>query len=789
MNIKGSEFLKNFWATGLMIGMLFICAGSTSQAADPPDQQIANGKELYNKGDFEHAVIAWKQAISLLDPEQHTELYLNTTAYMGRAYQLLGYHKKALAALHKALPYVEKTGNADCKVIFFSTLGDVCLSLAEKEQGLKYLMKGIEHARNIDNPRVLARILNNAGNVLAAEKDYDTATGVYAGCLDLIRESKEDAALRAKIMLNLARIEFEKGNNKEVAKTIPMLLAEIASLPDSFHKASDMITLSQLASAIQKKLARELKSDPEHHKNTASQSEIRELQPELAASAYMAMAEVRRIGEETRDSRVMSYANGYMGQLYETEGRYSEALNLTRRAIFFAQQGKFPQILYLWQWQTARLFEAQGHIEKAVEAYRNAIATLNPIRGELFNGFRQDFFKESVKPVYVGLAGLLLKQAASIQDDNARKKKLLEARDTMEMLKTAELEDFFRDECVVKSRKSTLDRTPPHTAVLYPIPLPDAIALLITLPDGIKHTMVPVDSERLEETVTLFRKQLQNRMNNRFMYSARELYDWLIRPVASDLKAWEVDTLIVAPGGVLRLIPFSAMNDGERFLVERYAIATVPAITLTDPKPQDGHHPDILLSGLSDSVQGAPPLPSVTKELKDIREIMDGDVLFENKDYTVENLTREFRNRAYDIVHLATHGVFGGTPSESFLLTYNGQLTMDALEQLIGMGRFREKQVDILTLSACQTALGNERAALGLAGVAVKAGVRSAVATLWYVDDEATSLAIRDFYRQLKKPGVSKAKALQNAQKNLIAQSRYWQPIYWAPFLLIGNWL
>ncbi len=138
---------------------------------------------------------------------------------------------------------------------------------------------------------------------------------------------------------------------------------------------------------------------------------------------------------------------------------------------------------------------------------------------------------------------------------------------------------------------------------------------------------------------------------------------------------------------------------------------------------------------------------------------------------------------------MATHGVFGGTPEESFLLNYDSRLTMNGLEKLISFSRFREKPVELLTLSACQTALGNERAALGLAGVAVKAGVRSAIATLWHVDDEATSLAIREFYRQIREPGISKAQALQNTQKKLIEQRRYWHPLYWGPFLLIGNWM
>ncbi|MCP4689538.1 MAG: CHAT domain-containing protein, partial [Desulfobacterales bacterium] len=208
-----------------------------------------------------------------------------------------------------------------------------------------------------------------------------------------------------------------------------------------------------------------------------------------------------------------------------------------------------------------------------------------------------------------------------------------------------------------------------------------------------------------------------------------------------------------------------------------------------DPRPLDVENTRILLAGLSEARQGFSPLPSVPDELKDIRTIMDGQRIMMNESLDVSGLTDEFKANEYSIFHMATHGVFGGTPEESFLLTYDGRLTMNGLEKLIDIGRFRENPVELLTLSACQTALGNERAALGLAGVAVKAGVRSALATLWYVDDEATSLAVREFYRQLKTPGISKAKALQNAQVKLIKQARYWKPIYWAPFLLIGNWM
>ena len=141
------------------------------------------------------------------------------------------------------------------------------------------------------------------------------------------------------------------------------------------------------------------------------------------------------------------------------------------------------------------------------------------------------------------------------------------------------------------------------------------------------------------------------------------------------------------------------------------------------------------------------------------------------------------------IVHIATHGQFDSDHSKSFLLAYDDKLTMDRLQTTIASRQYQEEPLELLVLSACQTAAGDDRAALGLAGVALKAGARSALATLWFVNDESTSTMIADFYEHLRDPASSKAIALQRAQVALVEDSRFAHPSYWAPFLLIGNWL
>jgi len=151
---------------------------------------------------------------------------------------------------------------------------------------------------------------------------------------------------------------------------------------------------------------------------------------------------------------------------------------------------------------------------------------------------------------------------------------------------------------------------------------------------------------------------------------------------------------------------------------------------------------------------------------------------------------KEFAVDNYSIVHIASHGHFDSDAAKTFVLTYDGKLSLDELERMIRPSQIRDKPVELLTLSACQTAAGDDRAALGLAGIAVKAGARSAFATLWFVDDEASTMLVGDFYSDLHNlPGISKAKALQKAQVKLLADPRYGHPCYWAPYLIIGNWL
>ncbi len=360
----------------------------------------------------------------------------------------------------------------------------------------------------------------------------------------------------------------------------------------------------------------------------------------------------------------------------------------------------------------------------------------------------------------------------------------------IEMLKVAELRDYFQDDCVDNARSNVaqLDIVSPTAAVIYPILLPDRTELLVTLPSGLKRFAVPIDAATLTQAVRAFRQKLEKRTTREYLPHAQQLYDWLIGPLKPDLDRLPIDTLVFVPDGPLRTIPMAALHDGQQFLIDSYAIAITPGLSLTDPRPLQRRKAKVLAMGLTEPVQGFPALPNVSTELEAVQRHYQGDLLL-NQDFLISRIEQSLRQEPFNIVHVASHGQFNRKVEDTFILTFDDKLTIDRLNEFVGLFRFRDDPLELLTLSACQTAAGDDRAALGLAGIAIKAGARSALATLWYIDDRASSQLVSEFYRQLQTPGISRAIALQRAQLHLLRGLRYQHPGYWSPFLLINNWL
>ncbi len=249
--------------------------------------------------------------------------------------------------------------------------------------------------------------------------------------------------------------------------------------------------------------------------------------------------------------------------------------------------------------------------------------------------------------------------------------------------------------------------------------------------------------------------------SNGYIGSARQFHEWLIAPLQDELKKREINNLVFLMDVGLRSIPLAAMRDkqnGDRFIIEDYSVGLMPSLTLTDTSYTSLKGSEVLGMG-ADNFVGETPLPGVSLELNTINQLWGGNTLF-NENFTLSNL-RQARRPGQRIVHLATHGVFApGEQSNSYIQLWgNERLTLDQIRQA-GWG---DPPVDLLVLSACQTALGDREAELGFAGLAVQAGVKSALASLWLVSDDGTFGLMTEFYKQLQET-TTKSEALRLAQ-------------------------
>ncbi|CAK0749952.1 putative CHAT domain-containing protein [Gammaproteobacteria bacterium] len=500
-----------------------------------------------------------------------------------------------------------------------------------------------------------------------------------------------------------------------------------------------------------------------------------------------------RLAQELQDDYATALANAELGALYADQGRTEEALQFYRRALFASQTLVVP-IQYRWEWQSARLLARLGRHDQATHGYRRAIEQLQelqpPPAGTTADTAR---FRESTGTLFFEFADLLLRRAERADGEENRSVLLRQVQEVVEQLKTAELKDYFKDDCLrdLKSQESAMAGalTEDTTAVLYPLLLPDRTVVLVSRGHHIVQRTSPLPTTQVVENARQLRELVEKRATYKYLGYSRRLYDALIRPIEADLQG--VDTLVFVPDGALRLVPLATLNDGSHYLLERFAVATSPGLRITDfgtHVRQDRQGDRALISALTEARQGFPALPNVAVETTFLTKLFPSTLL-KDQSFGLDNLRRSLSDNTFDIIHLASHGHFEGNGRESFILTYDEHLSLDQLERFMRLTRFKNEPVKLLTMSACQTAAGDDRATLGLGGVAVKAGARSALATLWLVNDEATTSLMEQFYHQLADSRKTKAEALRQAQMALMKTGGgFLHAGLWGPFLLIGNW-
>jgi CHAT domain-containing protein len=755
-----------------VVGLLVSGTAGTIAAIDQaPDQLMRRGLQAYQRGAFDEALTAWKQASQLYEKDGKLMDQSRALVQAAHAAEATGQTSQALQQLEVAYGIAQKLEDRTWTITVLDSLGRAYLAAGQPDAATQYLMQALEMTTAQDSPRTVASIQNNLGLAQVAQQRMNDALPSFKSAVQHASKAG-DRPLAVRARVNAARAALALKQPDAARNWLDQALDSLKDMNDSHDKA---VALIQVGLGYQ---------------------QLRPSMPSadapLALRAAGVFVEAATVAENIGDIRMRSYADGYLGHLYETERRYDEGLHLTRRAVFSAQAANAPESLYRWHWQMGRLLADTGQLDEALSAYDQAATTLRPIRMEVATSLSTGGVsgEELVRPMFFEQADLLFKKASSAGDAKAAEAYLKQARDAIESYKAAELRDYFHDQCVdaLQATLTKLDAVSPTTAVVYPIVFPGRTELLVSFSTGLTRHSVPVSAVQLTEEVRAFRRTVEKRTTLEYLEHAQQLYDWLIRPLESELIRQKIETLVFVPDGSLRTIPFSALHDGKSFLIQHYAVGMTPGLYLTDPHPLDRTKIRFLAGGLTKSVQGFPSLPYVAEEVEAVRSLYQADQLL-NQDFRTPVLEQELRESRYGILHIATHGKFSSDANDSFLLTFDGKLTMSKLDQLIGLFRYRQDPLELLTLSACQTAVGDDRAALGLAGVAIKAGARSALATLWFINDEASAALISEFYRQLRDPSVSKAVAIQRAQVKLLGDRVYDHPAYWSPFLLLNNWL
>lgn len=769
-------------------------AGKDGSRLTSSDQDMHQGKARFRQGAFAQAAVHWMNAARGYEESGQVKEQCQALINVAHALQQEGQIRRAQGTLQAALRLSEQIGNRLLTATILGQLGTTSHALGKEEPATEHLTKALTLAREEKKPALVAGLLNDLGNTLTARRQFPEAIDVYAESRDLAVETKQPA-LAATAQINGAMALLQNRQLGDAQRQFDQARMDMQSLADSHVKTAGLLNIGlgyqDLHAAVTTSRQGTGKKQDMGRLRAGETPATGSTEAPLLRQSSEAFVTAGEVATRIGDARGQSYAWGYLGGLREKEQRPTEALEYSRKAIFAAQKVNAPESLYRWEWQTARLLKASGREEEALAAYQRALSSLKPIGYEYSVGYQgpHHSFEESVAPLFVEYEDALLRRAAVATSPERTQQLLVRVRDAVETSHAAELQDYFRDDCVATARgQRDTGALPSNAAIVYPLSLPDRLELVVETAGGLKQYHVPVNADILTNEVRTFRRLVQDRRSQDYLPSAQILYGWLIAPLQQDLLAAGITTLVMVPEGPLRTIPVAALHDGRQFVVSKYAVAVVPAMELTDPRPLQRGTGTGLAMGLTESVPGSSAKPDRQEELHAVKALYGGASLT-NSQFSTPSLEQEIKHHGVGIVHIASHSEVGHDVNQSFLQAYDGKISMDHLAQMVGLSQHRQQPLELLTLSACETAVDDDRAALGLNGVAVKTGARSALASLWVAEDQAAPELVAEFYRQLQDSTVSKAVALQRAQQKILAQPGHGHPSFWASFLLINNWM
>jgi len=724
-------------------------------------------------GQARAALEAWQQAEQIYHKLRDKSGIIGTQINQAQALQAMGFYRRSQKLLESINQTLVSEPDSQLKVQSLQGLGialQLVGDLKESEKVLKQSL-AISEKLSLDSSDILFSLGNTLRDLKQTEKAFDYYRQVT--------NNPKNRLIQLEAKLNQLSLHIEQSQWQQAFDLVPQIQSGLDKLPPSRSSIYASVNLA-------KSIAKLMKAP-----GTGEAS--------LNHDAAKILARAIKQAETLKDSRAQAYALTELGGLYEQTLQYSEAVKLSRQALQISQNTNASDISYQAAWQVGRILRHQGKTQEAISAYDSSIKILKTLRSDLvaINRDVQFDFQESVEPVYREFVDLLLQSESSLnkqkkiqKQSEISQKNLKLARKTLEALQLAELDNFFREACI-DAKPEQIDQIDQTAAIIYPIILNNRLEVIASLPGKpltSYNTYLP--EAKIEATI----KRLRLSLNPAFSKKQRlkvyqQVYEWLIKPIETDLAANKIQTLAFVLDGSMRNIPMAALHDGKQYLIEKYSVALSPGLQLMQARKLKDDNLKVIAAGLSEARQGFKALPGVKSEVKEISSQVKSTLLV-NESFTDKNLAKSIKNTPFSVLHLATHGQFSSNSEDTFILTWNGKINVKQLSEFL---RFRDlsesEPVELMVLSACQTAKGDKRAILGLAGVAVRSGARSTLATLWAVKDESTAQFMVEFYKNLNTKAISKAEALRQTQLAFLKDGNFTHPFYWAPFVLVGNWI
>lgn len=821
--------------------------------------------------EFDQAIKLTQQALDIAQQIKNPEIEANASKQLGKIYVARGNYSQATELANLLLETADKTKNINLKLDALNILKDVYTAQGNLQKVLELLQQSLTIAKQDKNP-------SSEFSVLTSQVAFYSSVGDYQKSLDLSQQAHSTAKkvqnpqLEGISLFLLAFVHFAKG---EPQKTI-----EFANQGLGISQKTNMVWQEMLANLVlslgygdlnndQKAmesaqaylaLTRKAQSPKDektaltllgliHHKFGRKQDAITVYKQALAIKVS-----AKAVGD---DSSI--YAG--LGRAYADLNQPEEAIKNFREAFTRAEevrsgfQGLTPDLQASF-WQTIAGFDKV----KTVDIYRQ-YADLLLKQGRTAEAQQvldlinvRDLREARTQAKNNSLIALGLKlQECEEKENKCSPSEKSQLRDQAQAIKTQYNEDLKAIEEEIRSRIEKDDaafnpknkdkarqivEAEPGTVMISPFVLEDKMWLLLTAPGEVyKAFEVKVSRKDLGKAVQEFRdlmeycEQLNAKCTDadipKIQQASQKLYNLLIKPLEPELAANpQIKNLVFALDRVVRYVPMSALYDGKQYLIEKYRVHNILSsalVDVTEPNLQATKDTQVLAMGVSESVAGLVPLPSVQTEIDNIFKMYSG-VKFLNQKFDFRTLRDNLAGK--QILHLATHGEFVSNKKdkkvktyESYILSGTGKLTISQIQDLRGLGK-----IHLVVLSACRTALADSLTQDGLeinsmAYEFMNEGAKSVIASLWLVSDASTAQLMEEFYKNLATGKMTKSEALRQAQLSLLHankatkdndkqrggivptpkpglsprdqqnSNKYSHPYYWSPFILMGNGL